>query len=71
MKRSQPLTRKLNDCPHCRRVRRGADTERGTEAPAEAGSFDRAQDGLPDLVAELRRNFRYDPGLEWAEAVGP
>jgi hypothetical protein len=56
MKERFHLTRKLTVCPHCAREARGRGAGRKDERELETG--------LPDLLAELRRNFRYEADPE-------
>jgi hypothetical protein len=61
-----PITRHLDTCPRCSRPRPVAVPSSKPDPVEREGAFDRS-----DFLAELRRNFRYDPGLDWAEAVRP
>ena len=63
-----PLNYRLDLCPHCDRPRSAAEPVRRPDPVEGAG----AREGF-DFLAELRRDFRYDPGVEPApaEAVGP
>jgi hypothetical protein len=47
-----PLNRNLDVCPYCTRERQAPAPERRIERFREVG--------LPEFLAELRRNFRYE-----------
>ena len=81
MENQFPLNRTSDLCPYCS----GASTEftpsedeglrageRRTPDPEQRNERSR-ETGLPDFLAELRRNFTFEASFEpvWAEAVAP